>query len=105
MAADKTVVSAGHAALSANTEYTMNLTGAGRYVDIVAHTTGSNDDIYFDVAPSEAGLSSITLLGDEMQVIHASERIRIPVPKDTWIRFETSHAGQTVSVVKVNTLF
>ena len=105
MAADKTVVSAGHAALTANTEYTMNLTGAGRYVDIVAHTTGANDDIYFDIASSEAGLSAITPLGDDMQVIHASERIRVPVPKDTWIRFEKTHSGQTVSVVKVNTLF
>jgi len=105
MAADKTVVSAGHAALASNTEYTFNLTGAGRYVDVVAHTTGANDDIYFDVASSEAGLASITVLGDEMQVIHASERIRIPVPKNTWIRFKTSHSGQTVSVIKVNTLY
>ena len=105
MAADKTVVSAGHASLTANTEYTMNLTGAGRYVDILAHTTGANDDIYFDIASSEAGLSAITPAGDNMQVIHASERIRIPVPKNTWIRFETTHAGQTVSVMKVNTLY
>lgn len=105
MAADKTVVSAGHAALSANTEYTMNLTGAGRYVDLICHSSGANDDVFFDVASSEAGLSAITLSGDDMQVVHASERIRIPVPKNTWIRFETSSGSVEISVVKVNTLY
>ena len=105
MAADKTVVYAGHTALAANTEYTMNLTGAGRYVDIVAHSTGASDDIYFDIAPSEAELSAITPLGDEMQVVHGSERIRVPVPPNTWIRFETVSSSVKVSVVKVNTLY
>ena len=105
MAADKTVVSAGHANLAANTEYTINLTGAGRYLDLVCHSSGATDDVYFDVASSEAGLSAITVAGDNMQVVHASERIRIPVPKDTWIRFETSSGSVKISAVKVNTLY
>lgn len=105
MAADKTVVSAGHAALAANTEYTMNLTGAGRYLDIVAHSTGAADDIYFDIASSEAELSAVTPLGDNMQVVHGSERIRVPVPPNTWIRFETASSSIKVSAVKVNTLY
>lgn len=104
MAADKTVVKAAHVDLSASTAYTVNLTGAGKYVDIVCHSTGSNDDVYFDIAGAEADLATVADGGDDLMMVHSDERIRIPVPRNTWIRFFSAGA-KSVSVMKVTTIF
>lgn len=104
MAADKTVEKAAHVSLSAATAYTVNLTGAGKYVDIVCHSAGTNDDVYFDVAGAEADLATVTSGGDDLMMIHSDERIRIPVPRNTWIRF-ISGGAKSVSVMKVTTIF
>lgn len=104
MAADKTVEKAAHVTLVANTAYTINLTGAGKYLDVVAHSHGSHNDVYFTHASTEADLPVITAGGDDTYIAHADERIRIPVPRNTWIRL-ISGAGMDVSVVKIPTVF
>lgn len=104
MAADKTVASAAHIDLTADTAYTLNVTGPGKYVDIVCHSTGSNDDVYFAVASSEAGLPTVTVKGDNLQMVHSSERLRIPSGRNTWIRF-ISGGAKSVSVIKMTTIY
>lgn len=104
MAADKTVEKAAHVALTANTAYTINLTGAGHYLDVVAHSHGSHNDVYFTHAATEAELPTITAGADDLYIAHDDERIRIPVPRNTWIRL-ISASSMTVSVVKIPTVF
>lgn len=104
MAANKTASKAAHFEISSGTAYTLNLTGAGKYVDIVPHSHGSHHDVYFAVAASEAGLPTVSVEGDDMYLAHKDERIRIPVPANTWIRFIAGSA-MDVSVMKVNTIF
>ena len=104
MAADKTVEKAAHVTLTANTAYTINLTGAGRYIDIIAHSHGSHNDVYFATAPTEADLPTITAGDDDTYIAHADERIRVPAPRNTWIRLISS-ASMDASVVKIPTIF
>lgn len=104
MAADVTASKAAHFEVVATGAKKLNLTGAGRYVDVVAHSHGSHNDIYFTVAGSEADLTAATIEGDDTYICHKDERIRIPVPANTWISLIGS-ATMDVSVVKVNTLY
>ena len=104
MAADITASKAAHFEVVATGAKKLNLTGAGRYVDIVGHSHGSHNDIFFTVAGSEADLTAATIEGDDTFLCHNDERIRIPVPADTWISLIGS-ATMDVSVMKVNTLF
>lgn len=104
MAADKTVETAAHVSLSGNTEYVINLTGAGSYVDVIAHSHGSHNDVYFNVAPTEADLATAVVEGDNMLIAHADERLRVAVPRNTWIAL-IAGANMDVSVVKYNTVF
>ena len=104
MAADKTVEKAAHVTLTANTAYTINLTGAGRYIDIIAHSHGSHNDVYFATAATEADLPTITAGADNTYIAHADERIRVPAPRNTWIRL-ISGSGMDASVVKISTIF
>ena len=104
MAADKTVASAAHIDLTQNTAYTLNVTGPGKYIDVVCHSTGSNDDVYFAIASTEAGLPVVTLKGDNLQMVHSSERLRLPSGRNTWIRFISS-GNKSVSVVKMTTIY
>ena len=104
MAADKTASKAAHVEITANTAFKLNLTGAGRYVDIVPHAHGSHADVYYTVAGSEAALVAATIEGDDTYLAHADQTIRVPVPNDTWISLISPNT-MDVSVMKVNTIF
>ena len=104
MAANKTASKAAHFEITANTEFKLNLTGAGKYVDIVPHAHGSHVDVYYTVAGSEAALTAATVEGDDTYLAHADQSIRVPVPNDTWISLISANTVD-VSVMKVNTIF
>jgi hypothetical protein len=104
MAADVTASKAAHFEVVATGATKLNLTGAGRYVDIVGHSHGSHNDVYFTVASSEADLAAATVEGDDTLLCHNNERIRIPVPHNTWMSI-IGTATMDVSVMKVNTLY
>ena len=94
MAADLTRVSSATVTLSADTDYVLNLTGAGSYVDLIGHGHGTRHDIWFAVAGSEAGLpAALTGGADGERLIHTDERVRVPAPRrDCWIKFRASGA-------------
>jgi len=104
MAADKTASKAAHFEITADTEFVLNLTGAGKYVDIVPHAHGSHVDVYYTIAGSEAALVTATVEGDDTYLAHADQTIRVPVPNDTWMSLISANT-MDVSVMKVNTIF
>lgn len=91
MAADKTAERTAHIDLTLNVAYTVNLTGAGNTVEIIGHHHGSNADIYYVVAGTEAGLPTLTAEMDDSYLVHQNERVLHGKPRgDCWVRLISS---------------
>lgn len=87
MAADKTANRTTHVDLTADTAYTVNLTGGGNTLEVIGHHHGNNTDIWCVVAGSEASLPVLTAGMDNSYLVHQNERVMFGKPRnDCWIR-------------------
>lgn len=87
MAADKTASKTTHVSLTGSTAYTVNLTGDGNVVKLTGHHHGSNTEIYYYVAGTEAGLPTLTAAMDDSFFLHQDQHAFVGKPKnDCWVR-------------------
>lgn len=101
MAADKTSATSAHVTLTANVAYTLHLTANTKYVDVAVASNQPSQHVYFAVADSEAGLPTVTVGGDDLNIANFPQRTRIPVPRGGWIRLISDEAV-VVSVERTN---
>lgn len=94
MAADFTAVRIANVTLTANTWQKITLTGSadannvGRYRKLeILHCGNVTDELYYQLASSEAALASFAVGAEEMSVCAAGERISVNVPSggDVWL--------------------
>jgi hypothetical protein len=103
VAADNEAVDIATKVLSANTKWDINLTGAiGRFVELAHHGGAVTDVVYFQVAATEAGLTSFAKADDEIPVLLPGERRRVGAPRNGfWIRLlSNGTAGVTVEATE-----
>ena len=101
MAADKVSATSAHVTLTANVAYTLHLTANTKYVDVAVASNQPSQHVYFAVANTEAGLPTVTVGGDDLNIANFPQRTRVPVPRGGWIRLISDEAV-VVSVERTN---